>query len=243
LGTVCIDVDAGSLYYQCEDNAYWDLQENIHIFSHPTLESLTITHARLDERGFDSLEKPEETALQFLHLLDCDINDEALTDILLHPETLREITLTQRPTPFPELEESPDDVGDFIFALGSAQHSLEKIIIDFPTLNSKAAQRLRDFDAVTELEIRDFQLLGQTSGKPRLNSVGLPPNLEVLRFPGGMSRGDEELMDLLEYVIGTSAVLARKWKVLEVEGGEEGMPERIREVCKAAGLVVRGYER
>jgi len=233
----------GSLYYQCEDNAYWDLQENIHIFSHPTLESLTITHARLDERGFDSLEKPEETALQYLHLLDCDINDEALTDILLHPETLKEITITQRATPDPELEESPEDVADFISALGSAQHSLEKIVINFPTLNSKSALRLRDFDAVTELEIRDFQLLGQTSGKPRLHSVGLPPNLEILRFPGGVCGEDEELMDLLEYVVGNRGVLARKWRDLVVEGGEEGLPERISEVCKMAELKVSRYER
>jgi hypothetical protein len=232
----------GSLYYHCEGGAYWDLQDNIHIFSHPTLETLTITHARLDERGFDSLEKPEETALQYLHLLDCDINDEALTDILLHPETLKEITITQKPHPKPELEESPEEVGEFIFALGSAHHSLEKITIDFPTLGSKSALRLRDFDAVTELTIMDYQLFGISNGKPRLHSVGLPPNLEVLTFPGRVSE-DEEILDLLEYMVENKDVLARKWRILEVEGDEEGLPGRIREACEKAGLQVMGFER
>jgi hypothetical protein len=175
-------------------------------------------------------------------LIDCDINDEALTDILLHPESLKEITFTQREIPDPELEESPNDVGDFIFALGSAQHSLEKISIDFPTLNGKAALRLRDFDAVTELELRDYQLLGQSSGKPRLHSVGLPPNLEVLKFPGAVT-GDEEILDLLDYMIENREILARKWRVLVVKGGEEGLPERVMEACKVAGLEVRDYEK
>ena len=73
--------------------------------------------------------------------------------------------------------------------------------------------------------------------------MGLPPNLEILRFPGGVCGEDEELMDLLEYVVGNRGVLARKWRDLVVEGGEEGLPERISEVCKMAELKVSRYER
>ena len=144
--------------------------------------------------------------------------------------------------PSPELEESPDDVNEFIFALGSAHHSLEKITIDFPTLGSKAALRLREFDAVTELQLMDYQLLGISKGKPRLHSVGLPPNLEILTFPGRISE-DEEILDLLEYMIENKEVLARKWRILEVEGDEEGLPVRIRELCEKVGLQVMGFER
>jgi hypothetical protein len=144
--------------------------------------------------------------------------------------------------PSPELEESPDDVNDFIFALGSAHHSLEKLTIDFPTLGSKAALRLREFDAVTELQLMDYQLLGISKGKPRLHSVGLPPNLEILTFPGRISE-DEEILDLLEYMIEKKEVLARKWRILEVEGDEEGLPERIKELCEKVGLQVMGFER
>ncbi len=95
---------------------------------------------------------------------------------------------------------------------------------------------------MTELEIRDYQLLGQSSGKPRLHSVGLPPILEVLKFPGAVTT-DEEILDLLDYMIENRAILARKWRELVVKGGEEGLPERIKKACKVAGLVVKGYER
>ena len=54
---------------------------------------------------------------------------------------------------------------------------------------------------------------------------------------------DEEILDLLEYMIENKEVLARKWRILEVEGDEEGLPGRIREVCTSAGLQVMGFER
>jgi len=38
-------------------------------------------------------------------------------------------------------------------------------------------------------------------------------------------------------------VLARKWRILKVEGDEEGLPERIREACRRADLQVMGFER
>ena len=54
---------------------------------------------------------------------------------------------------------------------------------------------------------------------------------------------DEEILDLLEYMIENKEVLARKWRILEVEGDEEGLPGRIREACTRAGLQVMGFER
>lgn len=47
-----------TLFYQDEDDQYWDLQENIHIFTHPTLETLVIKRAKLDDRGFEPIERP-----------------------------------------------------------------------------------------------------------------------------------------------------------------------------------------
>ena len=155
---------------------------------------------------------------------------------------MKEITITQIAVPDPELKESPSDVSDFIFALGSAQHSLSKISINFPGLKSKSALRLRDFDAVTHLEIRDYQLLGRSAGKPRLHSVGLPPNMKTLTFPSAVC-ADEEILELLSYMIENKGVLARNWEEFVVEGGEEGLPEAIRTACKGSGLKVRGYGR
>jgi hypothetical protein len=225
----------GDLYYQCEDGGYWDLQGNIHIFSHPTLESLTIRRAKLDQRGFESLEKPEMTALKELHLIECDINDDALSDILLHPEALKEFSITQKETPFPPLEESPDDIEDYILALQSAQHSLETITIDFPTLGAENPLRLRDFEVLRELQLRDYQLFGEKT--PRLHSVGLPSNLEVLEFLNQVG-ADEEIMDLLHYTIENKAILARKWSHLVVAGGEEHLPSRIMEACEQFDIQV-----
>lgn len=229
------NIISGSLFYQCEDNGYWDLQENIHIFGHPTLESLTIRRAKLDQRGFDSLEKPEYTALKELHLIECDINDDALSDILTHPEALKEFSITQLAIPKPPLEESPDDIEDYILALQSAQHSLETITIDFPTLGAENPLRLRDFDVLRELQLCDYQLFGQKM--PRLHSVGLPSNLEVLEFLNHVGQ-DEEITDLLHYTIENKAILARKWTHLVVDGGEESLPSKLVEACEQYDIQV-----
>jgi hypothetical protein len=61
-------------------------------------------------------------------------------------------------------------------------------------------------------------------------------------MPGRVSE-DEEILDLLEYMIENKNVLARKWRILEVEGDEEGLPTRIREACEKAELQVMGFER
>jgi hypothetical protein len=233
------DQIAGSLFYQRDDVGYWDLQENIHIFGHPTLEHLTIRKAKLDERGFDSLEKPSGTGLKELHFIDCDINDDALSDILLHPEDLREFTMTHQEDPSPPLEESPADAGDYIFALNSAQHSLETISIDSATLGGRKALRLRDFIALKTLQLRDFQLFGKTSKKPRLHSVGLPPELETMKFFGQIGE-DEEVAELLLNIIENKEIMARKWKKFIIAKGVESVPEKILEACKVVGLEVVG---
>lgn len=215
------------LFYQTEDDGYWDLQENIHIFSHPTLERLTIRRARLDQRGFDSLEKPSETALKELHFIECDINDDALADILLHPEALKEFTMTQAEIPNPELEEAPDTLDDYMIALSSAQHSLEIISIDFPTLGAKNPLRLREFEVLKSLRLRDYQLFGQSP--PRLHSVGLPPSLEFLEFLNefGVDH-DEDIVDLLCYFLEKDT-LGRHLCDVKVVEGQGSLPPRIRE--------------
>jgi hypothetical protein len=220
------------LFYQCEDGGYWDVQNNIHIFSHPTLESLTLRRGKLDHRGFDALEKPEFTALKELHFIECDIDDDALTDILLHPEALREFTITQLASPDPELEESPEDVEDYILALKSAQHSLESITIDFPTLGAENPLRLRDFEVLKSIQIRDYQLFGQKA--PRMHGVGLPPLLETLEFLNPVGE-DEEIMELLCYTVENKEILARKWEKLIVVEGKEGIPKKVIEACEGAG--------
>ena len=213
------------MFFQTEDGGYWDLQENIHIFSHPTLESLTIRRAKLDERGFDSLEKPSETALKELHFIECDINDDALADILLHPGALKEISITQLEVPNPELEESPENIDDYILAMSSAKHSLETISINFPTLGAKNPLRLREFEVLKSLQLRDFQLFGQAP--PRLHNVGLPPSLEYLEFFNefGLDH-DEDIIDLLCYFLEHDT-LGRHLCDVKVVKGEGGLPPRI----------------
>jgi hypothetical protein len=221
------------LFYQCDDRGYWDLRENIHVFGHPTLEFLTIRRAKLDERGFESLEQPSETGLRELHLLECDINDDALSDILLMPEALKVITITQLEVPSPPLEHSPDDIEDYILALRSAHHSLHAITIDFATLGAENALRLREFDTLKSLRLRDFQFFGQSLGNPRLHSAALPPNLEVLEFFNALGE-DDEVMELLCYTLENSGITARKLRELVVVEGERGLPSKFLEACEAA---------
>ncbi|KAL3417203.1 hypothetical protein PVAG01_11203 [Phlyctema vagabunda] len=221
-----------SLFYQCEDDGYWDLRENIHIFGHPTLEHLTIRRARLDRRGFESPEQPSETALKELNLYECDINDEALSDLLLFPEALKSFTMTQREEPVPALEESSDDVEDYILALHSAQHSLESITIDFAALGAENALRLRDFQVLSSLRLRDYQLFGQSSNSPRLYSVGLPSTLEVLEFVNPLGQ-DDVVTELLGNTIEQKDILARKWRKMIALGKLEELPARILEACDA----------
>lgn len=223
--------EIGTLYYQCEDGGYWDLQDNIHIFGHPTLETLTINHAKLDERGFESLEKPWYTGLKTLNLIECDIHDDALADLLVLPEALQEINITQLADPVPALEESPEYMEDYILACRSAMHSLESITIDFPTLAGKNPLKMRDFEKLTELRLRDNQLFGMKT--PRLQSVALPPNLETLEFLSEVGK-DDEVAELLCYVIENRDVFARKWRDLIVVEGE-GIPEKIVEACRPLG--------
>jgi hypothetical protein len=226
---------SGSLFYQRKDGGYWDLQENIHIFGHPTLEVLTIRRAKLDMQGFESLEKPEMTPLKELHLVECDINEDGLTDLLGFPEALKEISLTQLEVPFPPLEESPEDIEDFILAMQPVQHSLETISIDFATLGSENPLKLRGFDALTSLELRDYQLYGQSG--PRLTTVGLPPNLEILTFLNTAAQ-EEEFEELLCYTIENKEIFARKLSQIVLVEGEAGLPPKFVDLCTKAGISI-----
>lgn len=207
------------------------MQDNIQVFSHPTLESLTIRRARLDERGFDSLEKPSETDLKILHLIECDINDDALSDILLHPEALQEISITQLEKPHPALEEAPANIEDYILAL--PQHSLQQIIIDFPSLRGKSALRMREFEELKTLKLRDYQFFGE--GSPRLHSVGFPPNLEELQFLNRVGT-DDEIAELLAYTIENKEVVARSLKRMVVGNQENDLPWVVEEACASSGF-------
>ncbi|KAE9573504.1 hypothetical protein CGMCC3_g10308 [Colletotrichum fructicola] len=226
-----------TLFYQCPDDAYWDLRENVHIFAHPTLETLVIRRAKLDYRGFDLIERPHETALHKLHLIECDINDDALSDILEFPEGLKEFVMTQLEQPSPELEESSDNFSDYILALNSQGHSLETITIDHPTLGGRKPVRMRDFEKVKSLRLNwDYQLFGKSSKKPRMHSVGLPPNLEVLEFFNELGT-DEEVTELLEYTLQVASVTHSMLKtVVAVQGDNGSVPKEIVAACKTGGV-------
>jgi hypothetical protein len=225
-----------TLFYQCANDQYWDLRENIHIFAHPTLEELTIRRAKLDEQGFNFLERPYETALKKLRLIECDINDDGLSDILEFPEALEEFVMTQTMEPEPELEESSDNVADYIMALQSQASSLESVTIDSPTLTCRKALRLRDFVALKKLRLNwDYQLFGKSSKKPRLHSVGLPPEMEVLEFFNELGT-DAEVTDLLLSLIQSKDIVARRWKTMVVVEGDEKVLKGVKDRCKQQGL-------
>ncbi|WYZ43820.1 hypothetical protein EsH8_VII_000256 [Colletotrichum jinshuiense] len=227
-----------TLFYQSANDAYWDLRENIHIFAHPTLETLVIKRAKLDEKGFDFMERPHETALKKLHLIECDINDDSLSDLLEFPEALEEFVMTQAADPRPELEESSDNFADYVLALKSQAHSLKSFTVDSPTLGCRKPLRMREFEVLKTLRMNwDYQLFGKTSKKPRMHSVGLPPELEVLELFNELGT-DDEVTDLLLYTIQTKNIVAKTWKTLVVVEGDSGVPEEIRGACNEQGLTL-----
>jgi hypothetical protein len=225
-----------SLFYQCANDAYWDLRDNIHIFAHPTLETLIIRRAKLDERGFDFIERPHVTALKSLHLVECDINDDALADVLEFPEALEEFVMTQTEEPEPELEESSDSLSDYIIALKSQAEFLKSITIDSPTLHNRKTLRLREFEALKTLRLNwDHQLFAKSSKKPRLHSVGFPPEMETLEFFNELGT-DSEVTDLFVVAIESKDIIAINWKILVVVEGDDGVPKAIKDACRTAGL-------
>jgi hypothetical protein len=225
-----------SLFYQCANDAYWDLRENIHIFAHPTLETLIIRRAKLDERGFDFIERPHVTALKSLHLVECDINDDALADVLEFPEALEEFVMTQTEEPEPELEESSDSLSDYIIALKSQAEFLKSITFDSPTLHNRKTLRLREFEALITLRLNwDHQLFAKSSKKPRLHSVGFPPEMETLEFFNDLGT-DAEVTDLFVVAIESKDIIAKKWKTMVLVEGDDGVPGVIKDACKTAGL-------
>ncbi|KAH8706140.1 hypothetical protein GQ44DRAFT_716339 [Phaeosphaeriaceae sp. PMI808] len=225
-----------SLFYQCANDAYWDLRENIHIFAHPTLETLIIRRAKLDERGFDFIERPHVTALKSLHFVECDINDDALADIIEFPEALEEFVMTQTEEPEPELEESSDSLSDYMIALKSQAEFLKSVTFDVPTLYNRKTLRLREFGALKKLRLNwDHQLFAKSSKKPRLHSVGFPPEMEVLEFFNDLGT-DSEVTDLFVVAIESKNIIAENWKTMIVVEGDQGVPKAIKDACKKVGL-------
>jgi hypothetical protein len=225
-----------SLFYQCANDAYWDLRENIHIFAHPTLETLIIKRAKLDERGFDFIERPHVTALKRLHLVECDINDDALSDVLEFPEALYEFVMTQSEEPEPELEESSDSLSDYMIALKSQAEFITSITFDFPTLHNRKTLRLRDFVALKTLRLNwDHQLFAKSSKKPRLHSVAFPPEMETLEFFNELGT-DAEVTDLFVVAIESKAIIAKNWTTLVVVEGDDRVPREVRNACRYADL-------
>ncbi|ROW04828.1 hypothetical protein VMCG_04806 [Cytospora schulzeri] len=228
-----------SLLYQCPDNAYWDLRENIHIFTHPTLETLTIKRAKLDEKGFDFMERPHSTSLKSLRLIECDINDDSLADILEFPEALKEFYMYHTADPQPELEESSNEINEHIMALKDQAETLESITIDHPTLGGRKVLRLRDFQSCKTLRLNhDTQLFGKTGKKPRMHSAGLPPQLETLEFFEPLGT-DEVVTDLFCMMLESIDFMARRLKTLTVPEGPNGVPEQILEACKGKNFELK----
>jgi len=225
-----------SLYYKTKNNTYWDLRSNIHIFAHPTLETLIIKHAKLDDQGFNSLERPHSTPLKKLHLIDCDINDDGLSDVLEFPEALEEFVMSGPEDPDPEFSETSDNLADYIIALKSQAHSLVNLVIDSPSLSSRRPLRMRDFQCLISMRLNwDYQLFGKSSKKPRMHMVGLPPQLEVLEFTHEMGT-DEEVVDLMEYLVESREVVARNWMKLVASEEEGYVPRAIKDACKRYGV-------
>lgn len=143
--------------------------------------------------------------------------------------------MTQAPEPSPELEESSGSIRDYMIALQSAAHSLETITIDFPLLQSARALQLREFVQLKTLRLNwDHQLFGKTSKKPRMTSVGLPPELETLEFFNELGT-DEEVTDLLVSALETIHFSARKFtRMIVIEGDDDKtVPKAVEEACKA----------
>ncbi|CAF9914305.1 MAG: hypothetical protein GOMPHAMPRED_008126 [Gomphillus americanus] len=221
-----------SLFYQCRNDEYWDLRENIHIFTLPTLEFLKIRRAKMDERGFHFLERPTPTNLKKLHLIECDINDDSLGDLLEIPIAMEEFVMTQTDEPEPELIESSDIFSDYMIALQNQAHALKTVTIDSPSLSGRKALRLRKFEKLTKLRMNwDHQLLGKSSKKPRLYSVGIPPSLETLEFFNELGT-DDEVTDLLINLIESKTTLAQSWKVLVVPESKEIVLKQIKNACQ-----------
>jgi hypothetical protein len=225
-----------SLFYQTKNDQYWDLRENIHIFAHPTLETLIIRRAKLEDQAFNILERPRSTPLKKLHLIECDINDDGLSDVLEFPEGLEEFVMTQTEEPNPELEEMSDNLADYVIALKSQSHSLRTFVVDCPTVSSRRPLRMREFQALTTMRLNwDYQLFGKSSKKPRMHMVGLPPQLETLELTHELGT-DEGVTDLFEYLIETREVVARNWKRLVASEEESYVPGSIKDACKKHGV-------
>ena len=95
---------------------------------------------------------------------------------------------------------------------------------------------MRQFEALKELRMNwDYQLFGKSSKKPRLHSVGLPPELEVLEFFNELGK-DEEVTDLLLNMLEQKNIVARSLKKMIVVEGNNKVLREVKSICKEQGL-------
>jgi hypothetical protein len=91
---------------------------------------------------------------------------------------------------------------------------------------------LREFTALKTLRLNwDYQLFGKSTKKPRLHSVGLPPELETLEFFNPLGT-DEEVTDLFVSAIESLHITCRKLKELIVLVDEDEVPKEVLEAVK-----------
>jgi Ran GTPase-activating protein (RanGAP) involved in mRNA processing and transport len=95
---------------------------------------------------------------------------------------------------------------------------------------------MREFEALKELRLNwDYQLFGKSSKKPRLHSVGLPPELELLEFFNELGK-DEEVTDLLLAMLQNKSVVARNLKRMVVVEGNDKVLREVKATCREQGL-------
>ena len=144
--------------------------------------------------------------------------------------------MTQSADPEPDLEETSDSIRDYIIAIEPQCHSLETITVDHPLLQDRTALSMRKFAKLKTLRLNwDHQLFGHSSKKPRLTSVGMPPELETLEFFNQLGT-DEEVTDLFVAMLQNLSVMARKLThliVIESDEDEKPIPKEVEEACKA----------
>lgn len=81
----------------------------------------------------------------------------------------------------------------------------------------------------------DYQLFGKSSKKPRMHSVGLPPELEVLEFFNELGK-DDEVTDLLLAMLEQKHIVARSLKKMIVVEGNDKILKEVKSICKEQGL-------
>lgn len=172
----------------------WPLSTAKLLFRHPTLQSLTLHFATLQEGPdlFSSV-PAASTGLEELSLLSCNINTESLAGILRLPRCLKRFTLG---TPFSYSSwEWGDSSSKYIAEMYPVYETLECFrLISAPVLRGIWARGpafgLQNFTALKYLEIagtslvqpNEIYMTHRTPSTPAEYRLMLPPNLEILKI-------------------------------------------------------------